>query len=209
MRNVVLLLFVGLMIPFLFSCSTTPGDASYRAGQYQHAANMYRSLAGRGDGLAAFKLARMYDGTNWEPALPRDESEAIVWYERAFALDQKQAPYFIGKIYAEGDGNVARDISKAKEWFEKTAQLGHHYSMYELAGLYAKKLIHPPNDVEGLMWAEAVREMARRHPSNEGTKAILDDRLGYWKLLRDRMGKFEIKEAEDKASELLNSYQEH
>jgi TPR repeat protein len=189
------------------SCSITPGDAAFSSGHFEDAARLYGERASIGDALAAFKLATMYDGTNWTRAeLGRDEAKAIEYYERAFELGHLTAPAYIGAIYEVGGIDVPIDYDQARIWYEKGAELGQHTSMYSLAGLYSRKLVRPSDDVTGLMWVEIARIMARAHSQNVGTEFILSDRKGYWRTLRNRMSDSEILLATEKASEFVRTY---
>jgi TPR repeat protein len=198
---------VAAFAAFASSCSTTSGDAAFRSGHYEVAAQMYRDRAAMGDPVAAYKLATRYDGTNWTRAeLGRDEATAIIYYKRAYELGHITAPGYIGAIYEIGGRNVAVDFDLAQQWYEKGAKMGQHASMYALAGLYSRSLIRPPDDVTGLMWAEIARQMASVYSQNEGTRFILEDRRGYWGRLRARMNDSDIAAAVTRARDFVRSY---
>jgi TPR repeat protein len=192
----------------LASCSTTPGDAAFRSGHFDVAARLYLSGASAGNDMAAYKLATMYDGTNWTRAeLGRDEAKAITFYEKAFALGHLTVPAYVGAIYELGGQNVAINYELARQWYEKGAHIGQHTSMYSLGGLYARNFLKPADDITGLMWIEVARKMAAGFKPNKGTEYILSDHLGYWQTLRHRMDPVAIETATKRADDFIRSYQ--
>ena len=192
-----------LLTALLNSCaSVTPGDAAYKAGHFEQAADLYRRGAEQGDKLAAFKLGELY---NFDL---KDNKKAVVWYKRAYELGHVPAAWFIGKIYESGEGDIERNYLEAEKWFRKGAEKGQHYAMYDLAGLYAKQVIQPSDDIQGLMWLEAVTILAGNFkPQNEGTKFILNDPKEYRKTFQNRMKKSDISKAQEMALSWVSKWE--
>ena len=179
------------------SCSTTPGDAASRGGHFPQAAELYQKGVAQGDSLAAIKLADLY---YYRPGLPEDHQKALVWYGKAVDLGNPTPIYWIGAIYRDGKNNVPRDVSEAQLWFERGAAIGQHYSMYDLADLHASGLAQPGDDVRGLMWLDAVTELARAFtPQNEGTQYVLRDPKSVRHRLEARMRESDIAKARSTA----------
>ncbi|HDP24013.1 MAG TPA: sel1 repeat family protein [Deltaproteobacteria bacterium] len=80
-----------------------------------------RTMAQSGDVYSQFKLAGMYyDGSG----VPRDEKEALRWYEKAAEQDHAEAQFIMGILCERGEGR-ARDDQRAFYWFSRAAGQGH------------------------------------------------------------------------------------
>ena len=201
MNNIDRLILLALIgtgtVCLVCSCSVTPGDAARLGGHFAQAAALYEVGANRGDALAANKLGDLY---YHRPGLPEDHQKALYWYEKAVSLGNIVPICWIGAIYRDGTNNVPRDIPKARLWFERGAERGQHYSMYDLAELHASGAIQPSDDVRGLMWLEAVSELACAFlPQNEGTQYILRDPKSVRSRLEGRMSQSDIARAQKMA----------
>jgi TPR repeat protein len=190
----------GLLFLATVACSTTPGDAARRGGHYPQAADLYEAQAKQGDPLAAQKLANLY---NFQPGLPEDHEKAIFWYKKAIELGDIPSYWFVGVIYRDGKGNVPKDYGLAEQYFLLGAERGQHYSMYDLGGMYAEKLTHASNDIEGLKWLNIVTAFAVECPSsNEGCQYILRDPKKIRETLESRMSL----DQKQKAKELADNW---
>jgi uncharacterized protein len=198
-----LLLMLAALAPCSALCRATPGDAAARSGHYEAAAKLYRKEAEH-DAEAARKLAQLF---YYRPGLAEDRQEALTWYRRAFEMGDIRSAWDIGTIYAEGKGNVPRDLNEARSWFEKAANAGHHYGMYALANLHADGAVSPAGDVQGLSWLYAVTRLAELVPKkNEGHKFVLNDPKRVRTRLESRMTPPQIADARQRADAWVQQY---
>jgi uncharacterized protein len=68
-----------------------------------------------------YRLGRMYatgDG------VPKDEKEALNWYEKAAAAGNAEAMYDVGRAYENGSG-VREDVQKAVDWYDQATLRGN------------------------------------------------------------------------------------
>ena len=203
MRPISILLLSVLSIG---ACSTTPGDAARRGSHLEQAAALYEAGARQGDPLAAQKLANLY---NLRPGLPENHETAVYWYKRAIELGDIASNWFLGVIYRDGTGNVPRNDRLAESYFLQGAQKGQHYSMYDLAGMYADNRTQESNDVQGLMWLEAVTNFAKSCPaSNEGCQYILRDPKKVRATLAARMNPDQRQRAKTLADDWVKDWDE-
>lgn len=59
---------------------------------------------------------------------------------------------------------------------------------------------------ESVTTQQLARQMAAVHPQNSGTNFILEDKAGYWSVLRKRMSDPEIATATAQAHDFVQSY---
>lgn len=86
---------------------------------YPHAISTYEQSAGQGSSKAAYKLGLIYyEGTG----VPVNMKTAFGWFRKA-ATDNHAAQYYLGKMYAAGQG-TARDNALALEWLSKAVDGG-------------------------------------------------------------------------------------
>ena len=52
-----------------------------------------------------------------------DKKEAAKWYQRAAEQGQKDAQFYLGKMYESGEG-LSQDFDQAKKWYQKAADNG-------------------------------------------------------------------------------------
>jgi len=95
---------------------------------------LYQSKANHGDADAQFNLALLYHrgvGT------PRDDKNAIYWYNKAAEQGHVNAQYSLGDLYRRGGGKeVPRDYKQAINWLTKAAEQGCADAQYSLGDLY-------------------------------------------------------------------------
>ncbi len=65
-----------------------------------------------------------------------------------------QAQYFLGNLYAKGDG-VARDLGQALYWFRAAAEQGESYGQFALGYVYEHGLGAAPN-LAAACWAGVI-----------------------------------------------------
>lgn len=178
------------------ACSTTPGDAAFRGGHYEHAAEMYRLGSEQGDSLAARKLGFMIQ----KGAIsPNKYGNATTWFVRGCELGDVASCHNAALAYENGTDGVAIDYKRAGELYRKVAEKGYLPSQYNLGSLYANKFLE--NDVEGLKWmiiAENAAKVCNLQAFDISPKTcafVRNDPANYRKKLRDRMSSQQIEQA--------------
>lgn len=89
------------------------------AGRYQQAMSIWQKLAAQGDAQAQFNLGLMYHGGL---GMPRDEAEAVKWYEKAAEGGYPQAEIYLSVGYQEGWFGLPKNSSKADFWRARLEQ---------------------------------------------------------------------------------------
>jgi TPR repeat protein len=117
-------------------CSTTPGDAAYRAGYRPQAADLYRTGAAQGDATAALKLGLMiYRGE--VPAATYGTASS--WFVTGCDLGDTICCHNVGVAYEygaeEGYPEVTKDLAKAQEYYLRAARRGYMPSQYNLGSM--------------------------------------------------------------------------
>ena len=96
----------------------------------------YQKDAAQGNAAAQCNLGIMYARGR---GVPKDESKAVEWLQKAAVHGIAVAQSELGAvyIYAEGRG-VSKDEPKAVEWLQKAAAQGDDYALYMLGVMYAE-----------------------------------------------------------------------
>ena len=128
------------------------GAAAYEAGDYEEAADTWRSLAEQGDPLAQFNLGLLYESGH---GMAEDVTEAAAWYERAAQQGLTRAQYNLALLHQTGRG-VPQDVTQALFWLEVAARLGEGTEKDQAAAATAQ-LMPFLSEAE----AEAARARAR------------------------------------------------
>lgn len=84
--------------------------------------------AERGDAVAQYELARMYDLGEYGL---EDNGESLNWYRMAADQGLLVAQHRVGLIYEIGIG-TEKDEVEAAEWYFVAAEMGHPQSQYEM-----------------------------------------------------------------------------
>lgn len=92
-----------------------------------------RKAAEKGHKEAQITLACLYYFGRKE--LPREAEKAREWFEKAAAQGQVEARYYLGRMYAEGDG-VKRNMEEALRQWSIAAQGGIAEAQYQLGLFY-------------------------------------------------------------------------
>ena len=119
------------------------GIDAYDAGDYDTAFAILKPLAEAGDAEAQFNLGLIYAGhtdaqnnLGWEnfgrgwdfsrdvEEMEEDDAEAVKWYRRAAEAGHIEAQYWLGYMYANGEG-VEEDDAEAVKWYRLAAEGGH------------------------------------------------------------------------------------
>jgi localization factor PodJL len=109
-----------------------------------------RQAAADGDARSQFEVAAIYSEGR---AVPQDDKQAEVWYERAAAQGFAPAQYRLGNLYETGNG-VAKDFEQARLWYQRAAEAGNRMAMHNLAALYAGGQFGKQDFVSAANWFE-------------------------------------------------------
>jgi localization factor PodJL len=117
-----------------------------------------RGAAAAGQPNAQYEVAmRLFEGRG----LPKDQSAAAHWFERAAALGLAPAQYRLGSMYEKGLG-VTRDAAAAKRWYLKAAEAGNARAAHNLAVMSAEPGEGAPNYPEAAKWFRRAAELGIR-----------------------------------------------
>ena len=117
-----------------------------------------RDATATGQPNAQYELAmRLFEGRG----LPKDQSAAARWFERAASLGLAPAQYRLGSMYEKGIG-VARDPAAAKRWYLKAAEAGNARAAHNLAVMSAEPGEGAPNYAEAVKWFRRAAELGVR-----------------------------------------------
>ncbi|WP_230971180.1 tetratricopeptide repeat protein [Nitrogeniibacter aestuarii] len=124
----------------------------YDSGNYTEAAPAMQSLARAGNAVAQYKLSIMHF---YGHGVAEDESEAMVWAQRAAAQGEVDAMFFIGTMYVFGD-TVHQTVDdpdvEAAKWFFQAASRGHADAEYSLGLLFLAGKGVTQSQEEALKW---------------------------------------------------------
>jgi TPR repeat protein len=76
--------------------------------------------AKQGDANSQYLLGFLYDQGE---QIPKDLSNALIWYKKAAAQGHAKAQFSLGRLYDLGEG-IAEDNQEALKWYRKAAQQG-------------------------------------------------------------------------------------
>ena len=96
------------------------GLTAYRSGDYVTALRDWTRLAEQGDALAQSSLGFMYEKGR---GVPKDDKEAVKWYNFAAEQGDASAQYNLGLMYKRGQG-VLQDNVYAHMWWHIAASSG-------------------------------------------------------------------------------------
>lgn len=193
LRTYILLI---LLIPYVVACSTTPGDAAYRGGHPEQAANLYMKGAELGDSTAADKLGLMI--SQGEVSVEK-YGNALKWFVRACELGSNAGCHNSGHAYEYGQAGAHKDYNKARDYYLIAADKGFMQSQYNLGSLYSNQYFH--NDVEGFKWMLLAERAANACAKVPLCKWVMEDPPGHRTKLKNRMTKNQIAEAEQLANQ--------
>jgi hypothetical protein len=191
-KNILLM----LLVPYVVACSTTPGDAAYRGGHPEQAANLYMKGAELGDKTAADKLGLMI---SQREVSAEKYGNAIKWFVRACDLGSNAGCHNSGHAHEYGEVGANKDYNKARDYYLIAADKGFMQSQYNLGSLYSNQYFH--NDVEGLKWMLLAERTANTCAKVPLCKWVMDDPPGHRTKLKNRMTKNQIAEAEQLANQ--------
>jgi TPR repeat protein len=103
---------LGLAGNFAEAGTFRQGVAAFNRQEYLLAAQNFFPLAEQGDPAAQSYLGFMFETGR---GVPRNYTEAVMWYRRAAEQGDSLAQYSLGLLYDKGQG-VPRDIVEANKW---------------------------------------------------------------------------------------------
>lgn len=107
-----------------------------------------KEQATNGDANAASKLGDAYAQGQ---GVPKDYTEAAVWYRKAANLSNATAQYNLGQMYYDGLG-VPQDYTQATQWYRKAADQGFAQAQYNLGDDYAHGQGVPEDMTQAIFW---------------------------------------------------------
>jgi TPR repeat protein len=193
-------LSISLCFSLLFqlaACSEIPGDAAFRAGHYQAAADLYKKAAEEGNGLAALKLGLLVGYY----VSPETYGQAAEWYRTACDRGVLEGCHNLGVLYEYGNRGVVKDLKEAFRYYLLAAERGYMQSQYNLASMYSNDYIQPRNDVEGYKWFLLAQKAAEKCRSRSVCKWVLDDSPHHGRTLQERLTVEDIRRARNLADQ--------
>lgn len=100
--------------------------------QYIQALEIFRKLAGNGDGEAMYYIGKCYSNGL---GVDKDYDEALSWYKKSAQCNNSSGINALGYCYNFGQG-VEKDDVKAVELYTKSAALGNSDAMRNLGSCY-------------------------------------------------------------------------
>ena len=118
------------------------GVEAYEKGNYAIAVKEFKKAAEQGNANALFNLGLMYSKGR---GVPKDDSQAFVWYTKAAEQGFAHAQYNLGIMYDDGRG-VPQDDAQAFVWYTKAAEQGFASAQSNLGVIYGIGKGVPQND---------------------------------------------------------------
>jgi TPR repeat protein len=127
----------------------------YNAGNLPVALAEFRAAAEKGNRLAEFDYAMMLLTGEGAPA---NVDEGKKWLRKAADANMSHAQYVTGKMYDDGEFDVARDPAEAHRWFLKAAQQGHTQAQVALANQFLDGRGTPRDNAQAFHWYKKAAE---------------------------------------------------
>ncbi len=107
-----------------------------------------RKAAEQGDAGAQYVIGLDY---RLGVGVPRDITQAAVWYRKAAEQGNAGAQFDLGSMYESGIG-VPRDITQATAWYRKAAEQGSESAQLRLGGMYMTGQGVPQSYAQAIIW---------------------------------------------------------
>lgn len=107
--------------------------AAYTRGDYARAFKEWKELAEKGDAVAQYNLALMYDDGE---GVAKDAKEAVRWYRKAAEQGHPRAQNNLGASYETGVGVDRSDYAEALRWYRKAAAQDNATAWRNIGNLY-------------------------------------------------------------------------
>lgn len=154
-----------------------------------------KRAAEAGNADAAFDLALFAENGR---CAPKNDSQALAWYELAAKNGDARAPNAIGVIYL-GQGEIARDFIKAAFWFRRGVNVFDADAYYHLGEMYAAGQNAPKDPIEAYMWFDLAASLSVPDQLYEPTiAAIARDKI------REELMPGQVADGERRALKLLS-----
>jgi len=167
-------------------------NAAYQKGDFATAPTQAHALAGTVDARAQSMLALRYYRGRGET---RDYKEAVKWFRRAAEQGDAAAQFYLGIMFAQGEGGVPQDYAEAAKWFHSAADRGNPEAQYNLGLAYATGEGVSLDNVSAHMWLNLAA--ARFSSSDTGKRR---DAVHNRDLVAGKMTPRQVGEAERLAS---------
>ncbi|MEY8239308.1 MAG: tetratricopeptide repeat protein [Cycloclasticus sp.] len=108
----------------------------------QEAVYWTRAAAENGSARDQYQLAGYYKTSIWDSTsttdhIKRDDSKALMWYEKAAEQGHAKAQLALADMLYVGQG-IKRDFSTAFIWYKKAAKKGEEQAQLKIADMYAQ-----------------------------------------------------------------------
>lgn len=148
LRGICFVLSIGLFLPN-YSFADCISDNQSKSAEYcNFNLAKIRELAEKGDKEAQFRLGLKYEKGE---DLPKNDNEAVKWYEKASNQGNLDARHNLAMKYRDGEG-VNKDLKKAFELGKSAAEMGQSHSQNRLGVDYLEGVIVSKNIDESLKW---------------------------------------------------------
>ena len=108
-----------------------------------------RAKAEKGEPQAQYQLGRLYE--SGQEDMPRDLTEAAVWYDKAARRGDSEAATQLGLLYLKGNG-VPQNFHEAVRLFQQAAERGHSRAQLLLGRMYNEGRRVPQDLIKAHMW---------------------------------------------------------
>jgi hypothetical protein len=124
------------------------GMAANNRGDYATALHEWRPLAEKGHAAAQYSLGLLYANGQ---GVPKDDTQARQWYEKAAAQGRADAQVNLGILYDYGRG-VPQDFKKAVYWYRLSAHQENDLAQRQLGLLYERGDGVQQDYIQAYMW---------------------------------------------------------
>ncbi|MCI0427175.1 MAG: sel1 repeat family protein [Nitrospiraceae bacterium] len=124
------------------------GENAYHRGDYATALREWQPLAKQGHAVAQYNLGLLYANGQ---GVPKDDTQAQQWYEKAAVQGHANAQVNLGILYDYGRG-VPQDFKMAVKWYRRSANQGNDLAQKKLGMMYELGEGVPKDYVQAYMW---------------------------------------------------------
>ena len=140
--------------------SFSQAHTAFQRGDYAIALDMFRHLAGQGDGRAPLYLARLYEMNS--VTIPRNWKKVFEWYhEAATVYESAESMYHLARLFEEGNG-TPRDMQKAFFWYDQAAHKNDALAQDKVAHMYLYGIGVPQDETKAFFGKPKRRNRACR-----------------------------------------------
>jgi TPR repeat protein len=124
------------------------GIDNYNYSDYNEAIKWYKKAVDKGNTDALTNIGLIYEElSNIDPDNIKNKKLAFEYYNKAACLNDRNAQYYLSKMYKNGK-YVEKNKIEAIKWLKQSGKNGNNDASYEL-GIY---YINKDNDDEGIEW---------------------------------------------------------